>query len=250
VNRLSLLLLVAALVAACGDKSSTGDNSIGDGGGGEGGGSGVDGSAEGGECFVDSDCMPAAARCCDCPTFAMPTDPDEDICAGVTCPMPGPTCSPNIHAACNAGNCVLACDVSECDISCADGFALDANGCVTCSCYAVVNPTCSADTDCSEVPADCCGCALGGTDTAVPTSNVASYEAGLDCPTDPSCPGVSTCQTDLMPTCVQGACALQPVLPADACGRPDLPACPTGEICALNSDPLASAQGVGACIPN
>jgi len=126
---------------------------------------------------------------------------------------------------------------------------LDANGCVTCSCDAVTNRTCTASTDCAEVPADCCGCALGGSDTAVPSSEVSSYEAGLDCPSMPSCPGVSTCQTDLMPTCVQGACALQPALPSDACGRPDLPTCPTGEICALNSDPLASAQGVGACIP-
>jgi hypothetical protein len=249
VMRLLPLLFASALVAACGGSDVGNIDSLGgDGGGGEGGGS-AEGGTNGGECMIDSDCMPAAARCCDCPTFATPSDPDQNICAGVTCPMPGPTCSPNIHAACNQGFCVLACNVTECDMSCADGFALDANGCVTCSCYANADPTCTASTDCAEVPADCCGCALGGTDTAVPTSNVSSYEAGLDCPTDPSCPGVSTCQTDLMPTCVQGACALQPALPSDACGRPDLPGCGSGEICALNSDPLASAQGVGACIP-
>ncbi len=247
--RLWPLLLVAALVAACGNSGGDADESLGgDDGGGEGGGSGA-GGANGGECSIDSECMPAAARCCDCPTFAVPSDPNQDICAGVTCPMPGPTCSSNVHAACDQGQCVLACDVSECDLSCADGFALDANGCVTCSCDAVADRTCTASTDCAEVPADCCGCVLGGSDTAVPSSEVQSYEAGLDCPPSPSCPGVSTCQTDLMPTCVQGACALQPALPPDACGRPDLPACATGMICALNSDPLASAQGVGACIP-
>jgi Antistasin family len=239
------VVLVAAMVAAC-NPSSAGDgldDTDGDGGGSAGGAEGPN------QCTADSQCVPAAARCCDCPTYAMLGDPDQDICAGVTCPMPGPTCSANVHAACENQQCVLACDVMECDLSCADGFALDANGCVTCTCDAVTDRTCTQNGDCSEVAADCCGCALGGTDTAVPTADVQSYEAGLDCPSMPSCPGVSTCQTDLSPTCVQGACALQPALPADACGRPDLPACGSGEICALNSDPLDSSQGVGACIP-
>ncbi len=238
--------LVLVLVAACTSESPNAETIMGDGGGSDGGGNG--GSI--GECDIDSDCVAAGARCCDCPTFAMPVDPDNNICAGVSCPMPNPSCLNDVHAACAQGQCVLACDVVECDQECPDGFAIDANGCSTCSCFAVTDRTCNAGSDCTEVPADCCGCALGGSDTAVPSGDVASFQAGLDCPTSPSCPGVNTCQADLDPACVQGACALQPPLPANACGRPDLAACGSGTICALNSDPVATAQGVGTCIPS
>jgi hypothetical protein len=236
--------LVIVLLVACG---GTPDNEpvVG-----MGGGSDVNGGAAP-ECAVDNDCVPAAARCCDCPTFAMPAAANN-ICAGVECPSPGSgaACAQDVHAACAEGACVLACNVAECDQPCADGFAIDASGCETCSCYTVSSRTCSSGSDCSEVPADCCGCSLGGSDTAVPTSEVASYEAGLGCSPDPSCPGVNTCQPELSPQCVQGTCALAAPLPANACGRPDLPACPTGMYCALNSDADATAQGVGTCLPS
>ena len=43
----------------------------------------------------------AAAKCCDCPTFAAPkTDPAINACAGVTCPVP--TCPRTSQPACNA----------------------------------------------------------------------------------------------------------------------------------------------------
>jgi hypothetical protein len=239
---------VIVLLVACGGGS---DAAL-DNGGGYGGGSDTDGGEGGaaGECAVDSDCVLAGATCCACPTFAMPVDPANDICAGVECPAPGSACAQNIHAACAQGACVLACNVLECDQQCADGFAIDASGCETCACLDVTSRSCSSGSDCSEVPADCCGCTLGGSDTAVPTSDVASYEASLGCSPDPSCPGVNTCQADVSPQCVQGACALVAPLPANACGRPDLPACPSGMYCALNSDAGATAQGVGTCLPS
>lgn len=238
-------LILFLLAAACSYDESNSPVVMGYGGGSDDGGAG--GAA--GECIIDSDCVAAGARCCDCPTYAMPVDPDNDICAGVTCPMPGPSCAQNLHAACVQNECELACDVVECDQQCSDGFAIDANGCATCSCFAVTDRTCTLSSDCAEVPADCCGCAFGGSDTAVPTGDVESFEAGLDCPTSPSCPGVNTCEADQEPACVQGGCALEQPLPANACGRPDLPLCGAGTICALNSDPAATAQGVGTCIP-
>jgi len=236
----AIAVLLALLAACSGSQYPEGLTDIGS-------GEGANGAAA--ECQTDGDCVLAAARCCDCPTFAMPVDPAVDICAGVTCPVPGPTCAANVHAACVQSTCELACDAIECDQSCPDGFAVDASGCATCACLEVADRTCTASTDCVEVPADCCGCAKGGMDTAVPSADAPSNEAGLDCPSSPACPGVSTCQADLSPQCVQGTCALQPALPATACGRPDLPPCGAGTICALNVDPQATAQGVGVCVP-
>jgi hypothetical protein len=236
---LAYLVVAAACSTNAADALYNGD---------DGGGSGGEGGPPG-ECQLDSQCYPAAARCCDCPTYAMPESAGIDLCAGVTCPMPGPVCSTSVHVACVNEMCQLACDVTECDLECPDGFATDASGCVACACYQVASRECMLSTECAETPADCCGCALGGTDTAVVASDVDNYEASLDCPPNPECPGVSTCQADLSPQCVQGACALQPALPENACGRPDLPLCGMGMVCAVNSDPLASAQGVGVCIP-
>ena len=240
-------VLLAFVVAAC--TTAMPDATLSNGSGDETGmgSGGADGPAP--QCSVDADCVLAAARCCDCPTFAMPVDPADDICAGVTCPMPGPSCPANIHAACEQAQCALACDVVQCDQQCPDGFVIDSNGCATCACLQVTNRTCSASSDCAEVPADCCGCALGGSDTAVPSGQVASWQAGLDCPPSPSCPGVSTCDASDTPSCVQGACALAPPLPATACGRSDLPPCGSGTICTLNADAGATAQGVGVCVP-
>src|SRR6185312_6797070 len=125
-------LAIVLLVAACGGDSA--DATLMDGYGG-----GSDGETGGAapECAVDSDCVPAAATCCACPTFAMPVDPANDICAGVECPSPGSACAQDVHAACQQGACVLACNVSECDTQCPDGFAIDASGCETCACFDV-----------------------------------------------------------------------------------------------------------------
>lgn len=216
---------------------------------------GLPGNGSGGlgspaECAIDSDCALAGAKCCDCPTFAVPTtDPAYNACKGVACPTPA-TCPTNIRAACNAGHCDLACVASTCTTSCADGYATDASGCLTCECAKVDQRACLVASDCARVRADCCGCTLGGEDTAVPTSQVAAHDASLQCPPSPSCPQVDTCAPDLVPQCVQGTCELiSGGVPVNACGRPDLADCPAGAACTINSDPSATQQGVGVCVP-
>lgn len=214
---------------------------------GMGSGSGSGSGSAGIECRSDGDCAAAAAKCCDCPTFAVPVgDPAHRACASVMCPMS--VCPANVRAACAQGACVLACVPMVCTASCADGYALDAAGCLSCACQAVANPSCTVDGDCARVRADCCGCGNGGADTAVPTADVAQYDASLGCPPSPSCPSGNTCAPDLAPHCVQGACELVPALPAGACGRPDLPACPAGQVCTVNANASATREGVGVCM--
>ncbi len=210
-----------------------------------------DGSATGiTECDADFECAATAAKCCDCPTFAVPrTDPTFTACEGVACPTPT-SCPSNVAPACHAGQCVLACVPMTCTTSCDEGFAIDANGCLTCDCAQVVSPACVADTDCVRVPADCCGCVLGGADTAVPAGDQSAHQGGLQCPSNPSCPQVDSCAPDLAPRCVEGACELiSGALPTTACGRSDLAACPSGDTCTVNYDDAATAQGVGVCLP-
>jgi len=234
-------MLVSAVSAGC--PSSAADASFE--GGGDAGGSGNAAA----ECSLDSDCQPAAAKCCDCPTYATPkTASDIQACAGVMCPVS--TCPANVRPACsNDGRCELACVAMACTESCADGFAVDDNGCLTCQCAQVATRACLASSDCTRVAADCCGCVNGGVDTAVPTAGVASHHASLDCPSSPSCPAGNSCQADLVPACIQGACDLVAPLPAAACGRPDLPACPSAQVCTVNADSAATAQAVGECEP-
>src|SRR6185503_5583271 len=100
----------------------------------------ADGDAQGGddasaaECVSDDQCVLAAATCCACPTFATSVyDPAGDACSGVTCPSP-PSCADNVLAVCRDGGCEVACKPIECALSCADGFAIDATGCVACAC--------------------------------------------------------------------------------------------------------------------
>ena len=199
-------------------------------------------------CHVDSDCVAAAAKCCDCPTYATPrTDSSIDACGGVTCPSS--TCPQNVRPACTEGRCELACVAMACSASCSDGFVVDGSGCLTCGCAQVQVRECTAAGDCTRVAADCCGCAHGGLDTAVPTPNVASYQGGLACPSSPSCPAGNSCPAELAPACVQGVCDLVLPLPAAACGRLDLPGCPSGQICTVNANSTATAQAVGVCVP-
>src|SRR5256885_16875166 len=85
------------------------------------------------ECQLDADCALAGAKCCDCPTYAAPkADPAVRACDGVACPqMP---CPLNVRAACEGGRGVLACVPLPCDQSCAEGFVIDASGCLECAC--------------------------------------------------------------------------------------------------------------------
>ncbi|HEY5952674.1 MAG TPA: hypothetical protein VIV40_44550, partial [Kofleriaceae bacterium] len=197
-----ILLAFALVLAAC--NGSLEDNALG--GGSDGAGSGSGGGAGAySECHVASDCVAAGPKCCDCPTHAVPVnDPAQQACANVDCPTP--SCGSPMQASCDAGKCTLVCSPVQCDasVSCADGFATDANGCLTCACAVPTATECGVDGDCAEVRADCCGCALGGNDTAVPASQVTAWEAQLMCPANPSCPGINTCAPDLAAHCIAG----------------------------------------------
>lgn len=216
------------------------------------------------QCFVDEDCLLAGPTCCDCPSYALPLSSGwGDTCANVDCPMPGPmdpgACTPLV-ARCELGACIATCAPVACDMSCAEGFLVDANGCLTCACnQGPALPTCMQDSDCVEVPADCCGCARGGIDTAVPASIAQEYVDSLMCPPDPTlgaCPDVDTCEPGRVPRCRDYQCALVgpndpgwPEPPPGACGRPDLPPCPTGQVCVLNQNSDAGPLGLGVCQP-
>jgi len=209
------------------------------------------------QCSRDEDCVLAGPTCCDCPTYALPASSGwADSCSSVDCAMPS-TCAALI-ARCDFGGCRAQCAPITCELSCPQGFAADGAGCLTCACNSMpAPPSCMLDDDCVEVPADCCGCARGGADTAVPRATVDAYLASLDCPSDPgmgACPDVSTCDAERAPRCLDYQCSLvgpndpawaEP--PAGACGRADLPPCPAGQRCVLNRDSEANPLGLGVC---
>jgi hypothetical protein len=239
-------LLIAIVAAGCSGSletdALTGDDNAGDGAGG--------GAGAPAECHVAADCVAEGPKCCDCPTHAVPTtDPTARACSEVMCP-PRNDCGSPLQATCNAGHCDLACAPVACDMTCADGFVTDGNGCLTCACAAPPQGECSVDPDCARVKDDCCGCTLGGKDTAIPVGAVAAHEAALNCSANPTCPGGDVCAPDLAARCVQGECALvSGALPANACGRADLAACPMGEHCTVNANDQATMYGVGVCQP-
>lgn len=233
-------LLVLALFAGCSGQLA-GDKALG------GAQNPTNGAGAIPECATDSQCMAAGLKCCDCPSYAAPTsDPAVQACGGVMCPTS--TCPDNVRAACSGGQCVLACKPLQCSMTCADGYAIDPTGCEECACAAPTSRACIADSDCVRTRADCCGCAGGGTDTAVLAAEQASYDASLMCPSSPTCTGSGTCAPDLAPACIEGSCALVSPLPPGACGRSDLPACPSGQSCTLNAVDAATARGVGVCM--
>lgn len=236
----TFVLLLAGCPGSLEDRTAGADDNAGSGSGGGAGGLPS-------ECQIASDCVAAGPKCCDCPTHAVPiSDPAQQACENVDCPVK--TCGSPMQADCEAGKCVLVCSPVTCDATCADGYATDGNGCLTCACEVPQVRECSADSECVRSRADCCGCSMGGNDTALPMTLVASYEAQLMCPTNPSCPTVDTCAPDLSARCIAGECTLvSGGLPPNACGRPDLPACATGEACTLNANDQATMQGVGVC---
>jgi hypothetical protein len=206
----------------------------------------VDTSA--GECSLDEDCVAVAARCCDCPTFAVSvSDASYRACTAVPCPDQR-DCPRDVRATCDEGRCVLACVAQVCLQSCANGFATEGS-CLTCSCASPPQDGCSAPDDCMRVRADCCGCAHGGRDTAVLAREAAAHDANLRCGPAPQCPSDGRCDASEMPACVQGRCELTLPLPANACGRSDLPPCPPGQACVVNGpNHTATLQGVGVCV--
>lgn len=240
-----LLAFFAAIAASAACVGSIEDSVI-----------GGDDNASGGAppplaCGRDEDCVPAAPTCCECPTFAVPrTSAVARACSNVPCPIT--ECEADVVARCNEGRCELACAPRACEATgatCMYGFATDANGCLTCECATPEPGGCTADAQCEQTRADCCGCQQGGFDTAVLATTRAQFDAMLMCPPVPACPGIRTCTEDV-PTCVQGRCDLVPrELPAGACGRADLPPCPAGTQCLVNVSDPANMHGIGVCGP-
>ena len=215
--------------------------------------------ADGSECLVDSDCVAVASSCCECPGFALPTSSSwTDSCEDVQCPTP--ECG-DVQATCREGACTLACRPIVCDEVCDSGFVVDAAGCLRCQCSpdAALPFECFLDEDCVQVPADCCGCARGGADTAVP----AGTSVDGDCDDGVVCPEVDVCDPSASPQCQDGMCVLAvspatqvpdggsgPVGEPMLCGTQAHPSCPDGFDCVLN-DPSANDQatgGVGVCV--
>ncbi len=219
------------------------------------------------ECEIADDCVPAGASCCECPTYALSASSGwEQSCADVDCADPDYVeACPFTEVECVAGQCALRCERVECSGVC-DSFDVDDFGCLTCNCAGEPPPTdvpCEVDDECVRVPADCCGCEAGGADTAVPAIELAAFEADLDCDPSPVCPGVNTCDPELIPRCLGGACAL--AAPPDSglvpdAGPDDSPSdpaycggsygpCPPDQVCVLNDPDAdeASSMGVGVC---
>jgi hypothetical protein len=205
-------------------------------------------------CDGDDECVPAASTCCACPTFAVSRDSGwSAACADVPC-EPAPQCAP-VTPVCSPRGCTLDCDEVPCELTCADGFAADAAGCLTCACREAPRSGCQSASECARVPADCCGCARGGADTAVLAVEVESHQRGLACSADARCPEVDVCPQAQAVVCRRGRCELveidppvgSPDLPPGACGRADLPPCPAGTRCILNRSSDADEDGVGIC---
>lgn len=247
---LALVLVLAASACTGIDGAGESANPPGDDNGSD-FGSGMDPGAFPSTCEIDDDCVLGAATCCECPTFALPASQNQAACGDVECPPM--SCPNNVEAVCGAqGTCGLRCLPMQCDLSCDHGFVIDATGCLTCECAAAPANACDDSSNpCVEVPADCCGCARGGEDTAVPASDVGSFEDGLGCPKDPLCPENGTC-TNVEPACVQGRCELLGPFdqdpPANACGLAADPACPPDEVCTINAVSAANVRGVGVCL--
>ena len=235
------LLLLVALTGCLGKTAADAAN----------GGDDKDGAPEL-ACIDDSQCVAVAPTCCDCPTYATTIgDPTYQACADVMCPPNMGTCPP-VTAGCNSmGSCELRkCTAIQCPADCPGGYAPDANGCLTCACAEPSSGGCMTDNDCVETRGDCCGCAQGGKDIAVLKSDQAAYDGSLMCPAQPTCPGINVCDSGQGPHCVSGGCVLTAnALPANACGRPDLPPCPPGTHCTVNASDPANMQGVGTCEP-
>jgi hypothetical protein len=256
--RLAVSLSLAAFLASAGCSSSSGEDASSAGGDRDeeddsgGGGAGP----EGVECELAADCVPAGSTCCDCPAFAVPaTSGYEEACSDVTCD-PAPTGCSLTEPACSAGRCELVCAPIATEMVCLDGFVRDDFGCLLDACADPGTSTaeCEGDEDCVQVPADCCGCELGGSDTAVPAGTEEEHEDELACPPDPSCPGVDVCDPDSEPRCIGGTCRLagppgEPGgddAPSLLCGTADTPPCPDGQVCVLNHPDAGDATQLGA----
>lgn len=212
-------------------------------------------SPEANECAIAPDCVPAGSTCCECPAFAVAASSGyEEGCSDVACD-PAPTGCALTEPACVGGRCQLICSSIITERVCPTGFERDDFGCLLDACAEAggQGSECDLDDDCVQVPADCCGCARGGSDTAVPAGTEDDYSDGLQCPPEPSCPDVDVCDPSAAPRCIGGTCQLAspPSDPDDGppsvlCGTADAPPCPEGQMCVLNHPDAGDATQVAA----
>jgi hypothetical protein len=272
-------LAAALLLAACGspdspeDSGAAGDDGeggdSGDGAGSPGSGGDEGASPDESACSVPEDCVAVSSTCCDCPTFAVTVGSEvASACEQVDCDPPEGC--PVVEPACVDFQCQLTCKPVIADQVCANGFDRDSFGCLVNECREPPGEVyaCALDGDCVEAPADCCGCELGGADTAVAAGALDGYLESLGCTGDPACPGVDICDAELVPRCIAQGCTLGPAAGSgddgggdgdggdgppgpdgNLCGVPDFPPCPTGQVCVLNHPDGGDAtrMGVGTC---
>jgi len=209
-------------------------------------------------CFSDQECEAVASSCCDCPTFAISTaEGFSGACEDVMCDGEPAECPAREAICSSSGECILACSPVVCELSCADGFVVDESGCSVCACAEEpLGGECVDEVDCIKTAADCCGCARGGTDTAVPAAELEGFQAALGCDGSESCPEVDSCDASEVAACVLGQCTLvaaaaDPDLVPTLCGTAENPTCPDESDCVLNSRELPdfAALGVGVCTP-
>jgi len=221
------------------------------------------------QCVTSGECVPAASTCCECPSFAVPKGSDGgEACEPVDCEIEIEC--PKVIAICTDDQqCQLVCEPIVATQQCPTGFAHDDFDCLIDSCYLPVDPNpivaCAEDTDCVRVEADCCGCARGGTDTAVAAAHADAYRESLKCGPEPACPGEENplCEEPLIERCIAQRCALLSAPGEDGgdgdggrvepvfCGTPEFGDCPDGFVCFLNAHDADEANriGVGTCGP-
>jgi hypothetical protein len=199
-----------------------------------------------------SDCLLVATTCCGCPDVVVLAGSPEErdlaaACDDVECPEPPPEACPPLPVTCDAdGACAVGCPESTCDLDCGTGFALDALGCQLCECAPTSPGECAQDVDCVAVPADCCGCARGGADVAVPAADAAAWLDALACDPDKACPDIDVCDPAAEARCLGGACVLGPPSAELACGG--AADCPPGADCVIGAD--EDGDGLGVCRPS
>lgn len=209
------------------------------------------------QCVVASDCDLAASTCCECPSFAVPAGQNFDEgCEDVYC-QPSSVC-PAVETRCAQGQCVMICSAIITSQICAFGFQRDVAGCLMneCATSNPANSSCTEDSECVQIPADCCGCSQGGKDVAVAANKADADIDSLDCPANPACPGIDVCDPDQASRCIAGSCVLaaepDPLRSDHAfCGTPDFASCAQGTLCVLNGLSFTEAGdlGVGVCQP-
>lgn len=214
------------------------------------------------ECSAASECVLAASTCCECSSFGAPANEGYlEGCEDVQC-QPREDC-PGVEVVCDGGRCVMICSAVIADRSCEQGFLRDEAGCLVNTCRPPDDSSgrseCELDSECAQVPADCCGCERGGDDTAVRADEAEAHVNALACTDRGTCPDIDTCSGDEA-RCIGGSCMLAPG-PAESepgnggegalCGSPELPACSADLVCVLNAPQFmdASDLGLGVCQP-